>query len=497
MRDQIAKGAAWMVLFRLFDRSIGIVSTAVLARLLIPNDFGLVAMAMAVIVFIELATAFGFELALIQMRAPEREHYDTAWTLNLLVACGGAVVTALAAYPAAAFYGDDRVAPVMLAIGAAWLVSGFENVGTVNFRREMDFGAEFRWLAGKRVIAFVVTMAAAFALHSYWALVIGTAAGRVAGVLLSYALHPYRPRPNLSLARARELFSFSGWVFGNNVLNVALDRVPHFVVGRLFGAQSLGAYTVAAEIANLASTELIAPINRAMFPGYARLTGDPPLFRKTCIEATAVIMLIALPVCMGIAVLAGPFVRLLLGAQWGEAVPLIQVLAVAAAVSAITSNNIAAYLALGRPYLATLILGVWLVVLVIGMAVAGRGNGAIGVAWAELAAALASLAVSLPTLFTTIGIRAREYLGVFWRPLLASALMGWAIWAWLEPGFDADDALAASSQLLAGISIGCVVYPIAVAALWAFGRSRESVEAMLVRRAWDEVRTRAAARGAR
>src|SRR4029453_3506529 len=103
MRKQIATGAAWMVFFRLIDRSLGIISMAILARLLIPADFGLVAMAMSIIGLIELETEFSFEIALIQKASPERVHYDTAFTLNALLATGGAILTAGLAHPAAAF----------------------------------------------------------------------------------------------------------------------------------------------------------------------------------------------------------------------------------------------------------------------------------------------------------------------------------------------------------------------------------------------------------
>lgn len=495
MRGQIAKGAAWMVLFRLLDRSVGLISTAVLARLLLPNDFGLVAMAMSVIAIIELATAFSFEVALIQMAQPRRQHFDTAWTLNVLIALGGAAVTALAAAPAAAYYGDPRLTVVMLVIGAGWLIGGFENIGTVNFRREMNFAAEFRLMATKRMASFLVTLTCALVFRSYWALVIGMVSGRVIGVALSYLMHKFRPRPDLSCAR--ELFSFSGWMLVNSLLSVAAARAPHFVVGRSFGAQSLGAYTVAAEIAQLAQSELIAPINRAMFPGYARLISDPPLFRKTCVDATAAILLIALPVSVGIAVLAGPFVRLLLGAQWGEAVPIIQVLALAAAVSAMTSNNISIYLALGRPYLATGIQAMRLVALAAGIALAGQSLGVIGVAYAELGAAFASMVVSLATLFAATGVRPWAFFGALWRPLAASALMGWAILAAVNPGFAADSPGRAASQLLAGVVIGALVYPAAIALLWRLFGHAGSIEAQVVSRlltAWRE--RRAAARAA-
>src|SRR3954463_13224473 len=112
MKAEMAKGAAWMVLVRLFDRSIGLVSTALLARLLIPADFGLVAMAMSVIALIELATAFSFDIALIQKPDVVREHYDTAWTLNIAVAAAGAVLTIAAARPVALFYGDPRLVQI-------------------------------------------------------------------------------------------------------------------------------------------------------------------------------------------------------------------------------------------------------------------------------------------------------------------------------------------------------------------------------------------------
>lgn len=490
MSGEIARGAAWMVMFRLLDRSIGVVSTAILARLLIPADFGLVAMAMAIIAVIELATAFGFEIALIQKRDAGREHFDTAWTLNVIIAVLGAVVTVAAASPAASFYGDPRLVPVMLAIALAWMIYGFENIGTVNFRREMDFGAEFRFMAGKRLIAFVVTMTAAWLLQSYWALVIGSMTGRIAGVVLSYVMHPYRPR--FALSRTRELFSFSGWVLANNVVGVVLSKVPHFFVGRVFGAQAVGTYTVAAEIAQLAQTELIAPINRAMFPGYSRLVADPEAFRRTCLGATALIMLIVLPVSVGIAVLAGPFIRLLLGTQWGEAVPLIQVLACAGAVQALTSNNVSAYLALGRPHLATATLAARLVVLVAGIALLYGSHGVLGVAYAELWASLISMAVSLPTLFLTVRLSVGQYLRALWRPLLASAIMGWMVAQLAGTPFAELGAGQAMWELFGGTLLGMVTFPVIVATLWWAAGRPDAVEVDVVKKllsAWRERRS--------
>jgi PST family polysaccharide transporter len=477
MRAEIARGAAWMVLFRLFDRAVGVISTTVLARLLAPSDFGLVAMAMSVIAIIDCATAFSFEIALIQKADPGREHFDTAWTLNILVALGGAVVTAALAYPAALFYEHDSLAPVMFAIGAAWFVSGFENTGTVNFRREMNFSAEFRWMASKRLVAFLVTLVAAVTFRSYWALVIGSATGRIAGVAISYVVHPFRPR--LSLSKARELISFSGWLLANNIASVVFGRLPQVYVGHHFGAQRLGEYAVGSEIAQLAHTELVAPINRAMFPGYARLVNDPVTFRRVCTEATAAILLVVLPVSAAVAVLAQPMVRVLLGDQWNQAVPVIQILAFSGAIAALNSNMISAFVALGRPHLPTWVL-VTRVMVFVGLVLAFvRGHGLGAVAYAELAASAVSLMVGLSVLLTLLHLGVMDYLATLWRPLLASALAAGAVHFVVESVGASTTFSGALVQLVVGLLMGAAAYPLVLWMLWNAAGQPEAVETMI------------------
>jgi lipopolysaccharide exporter len=480
MKAEMARGAAWMVLFRLFDRSIGIISTVVLARMLLPADFGLVAMAMSVIAIIELATAFSFDVALIQKKDPTREHYDTAWTLNVMLATGGAAVTVAAAWPAAAFYGDPRLSLVMLAIGAIWLTAGFENIGTVNFRRQMDFGREFRFLAAKRVTSFVVTMVAAWMFQSYWTLIIGMAAGRLTGVVMSYAMEPFRPR--LALVHVRELFSFSSWMVLGNLAQVLMNRAPHIVVGRMFGAQSLGAYTVGSEIANLPHTELVAPVNRAMFPGLSRLTGDIDNFRKTCVDATAAIFLLVMPVSVGVALLAPQVVRILLGQKWPEAVPVIQVLAFAGAVSALTSNNMSAYQAMGKPKLSAATLLARMVLLLLGLWVLTNRYGVLGAAFAEVLAALGSLAVSVPILAHALKLSPLTYFAALVRPLIASLVMGFVLYLVL-PGGGLDASIVdAITWLVVGSLVGTLVYPPVIALLWLAAGRPQSVEVALFTR---------------
>lgn len=480
MNRQIASGVGWMVLFKMVHRGLGIVSTLILARLLVPADFGLVAMAMSVIAILELATSFSFEVALIQKRELQRVHYDTAWTLNAILSLGCAAATALLAYPAALFYDEPRLTMVMLVLAVGWVFAGFENTGIVDFRRQLDFRRDFYFLASKRALSFSITIALALTLRSYWALVIGTVAGRALGVALSYALHRYRPRP--SLQAARELFGFSGWMLANNILSVLQIRIPHFAVGRMLGSQPLGLLTVGAEIAQIPSTDLTAPINRVIFPGFSRLVGDAGQLRNTFLNVMAVTIMFALPAAVGIAAVAEPLVVAMLSAKWIDAVPVIQVLALAAGISVVTSNNGSAYLALGEPRLITLIAVVRLAVLV-PMAILLTGRiGLIGAAYAELGAAVFGLLASVPMLLRRLEISPRDYFARLWRPAIASALMAYAVRRLIEAFPDATSSLTALPVLALAVAAGIVAYFAALACIWLLAGRPPGAELLVIRR---------------
>jgi len=476
----IVRGAAWMVLFRMADRSLGVISTLILARLLVPADFGLVAMANSVIAVIELVTAFSFEIALIQKAEPERKHYDTAWTLNLLLGSACALSVALLAYPTAWFYGEPRLPPVMLILAAASLVGNFENVGTVDFRRKMDFRREFKFLALKRIAGFAVTVIAAFLLRSYWALLAGVVTGRIAGVVLSYAMQAYRPR--LALSAFRELIVFSRWVLFNNSILVAIVRVPHFVIGRLHGPQALGVYLMGSELGELTVSELAAPVTRAALPGYSRLTDNRESLKATFLDIGSIVLLFALPAAVGISVISDPLVRVLLGEKWLDVVPVLRLLAIAGVLIAAVSNSGSACVALGMPAMAAWFSAVRLVVLIVAVAALAPQRGTVGVAWAELLASAACLAASNLIAFRLLKLSWNEYVSRNWRLVVASLAMWWAVRILIDWTGPSSNAARAIRQLLLGVPAGAAVYVLVLLALWHLsGRPRGAESQVLSR----------------
>ena len=479
MKRAIVKGAVWMLLLRTAERSLGLVSILVLARLLVPADFGLVAMAMSVIAFVELGNSFGFELALIQREHPTRQHYDTAWTLQIIFGATCALLTAVLAYPTSWFYGDARLPLVMVVLAGGWLIQSFENIGVVDFRRQMNFSREFAFLGTKRVVGFTVTMSLALLFQTYWALVAGMVAGRVIGVGLSYALQPYRPR--WSLAARADLFSFSSWIFVVNLLAFASHRSSHFIVGRLHGSMALGLYTVGSEIAFLPATDLIAPINRAVFPGYARSTGNPEALRQNFLDVMGLLAILALPASFGVAAVAEPLVNTMLGEKWSEAVILVQILAITGAIHAATSNHYSAWLALGRTGVVAFVGAVHVALLFPLMLVFSQVLGVVGIAYAELSATVGSIIVECMLLSRVLRLPMRSYLAGLWRPVVAATFMVFVVTV-VRHELSGGSPTGSLMQLAVAVPIGLAVYTSTLLLLWmVVGRPR-GAEALIIER---------------
>lgn len=473
---RIAAGVGWMLGAKFFERSLGFVSTLVLARLLMPEDFGLVAMATSIWALLEIFTAFGFDMALIRDRGATREHYDTAWTFEVLLGAAIAALLAGLAVPTAAFFGEPRLVAVMLALAAAAAVQGCENIGVVAFRKELDFRREFLFLGLKKLAMVVTTISTALVLRNYWALVAGMLVGRAMGVGLSYALHPFRPR--LSLLRARELVGFSKWLLLTNLIGFVRTRFADFVIGRLSGASVLGIYSVGAELARLPTTELVAPINRAVFPAYALIASDLAALRREYLSVLGMIALVGLPAALGIAAVAPVAVATLLGGKWLPAIEVVQVLAVAGALHTLLSNSYSLFIAIDKPWIQAGVGAVHAVLLVLMLPVLGATMGLRGVLVATLVASCVLFPLSFAFVMRELGLAAADLARVLWRPALGSASM----YAVVSLHVSALGALADPLALAEAVALGGACYTGAVAALWMASGRCEGAEAAVLSR---------------
>lgn len=476
----MARGAFWMVLSKAVDRGLGFVSTVVLARVLVPADFGLVAMGTSLIAFLQLLAYFGVDTALLRDRETTPAHYNAVWTLNVATGALIALLMLALSFPAARFYHEPRVTLVICVLAASALLEGFENVGVVNFRKEMRFDREFRYLFARRLVSFSTTVSLAFVLRSYWALVAGMLAGRAARVLLSYLLVSFRPQ--FSLRSVGELMHFSMWLVLQNFLNFLRNRSSDFVIGRIAGSGALGLFSVAAEISNMPGTELVAPINRAILPGYMNLAKDPPALKREFLSVMSMVALIGVPAVAGFAVCAPFLVLLLLGPKWVQAADLIEILAFYGITQVMQTNAYAAFLAIGRPHVFVRITAIHvttLVVLLIGLT---SQYGLQGAAWAYVTASAIIMPIDFFLITRYMGLRPGAYVARLWRPVCGAALMYAGVRAFGPslPTAQVISTLESARSLLLCVVIGAPLYVGSVALLWlACGRPTSTAEGWL------------------
>jgi lipopolysaccharide exporter len=490
LNTRMAKGAIWMVVARLGDRTIGLVSIVIMGRLLNPADFGLVAMATAIVAMLELLGSFGFDTVLIQNPAASRSHFDTAWTFNLMFATVTAVALLFIAPLASAFYGEPRLTYVIRWLALAAIVQGFENIGIVIFRKELRFKQEFCLLFARRLIVFSVTIPLAFTLRNYWALVVGVVLSRVMSVILTYVMQrSYRPR--LSLSARGELFHFGKWMAIISFLGFLTTRCADFMVGKFSGPGPLGLFNMSNEIANLPTSDLIAPINRAVFPGYSKKAGDLTALRQSYLSVIGIIAILSLPAAFGIAAVADLIVPFMLGPKWNAAIPSLIVLSFYGVLLVFTSNGHYAYLALGRPRIPALLGATQLVILLPLVALGSIQMGALGAALGYLIAQVIFTPITLSILHKTLELRVIELLRVIQRPLIAATVMLAAVrMTVMIVNIPQTSTLFMFTLLLVCVATGVLVYLTMVSGMWWLASKPEAAETSIVKFILERIRLR-------
>jgi O-antigen/teichoic acid export membrane protein len=482
MLGRTMRGAGWVVAWRMVTRILGLASTLVLVRLLAPDDFGLMALATSFALALDICLSLGVEDQIVRTTNPRPELYNTAFTLNLLRSLLVAIVVVLSAAPAARFFSDARLEPVLLAIAVSAAAAGLTNVGAVEFRRHMVFEKEFQLQLLPRLAGIAVTIGGALVLRSHWALVCGILVNRAGVVVMGYVLHPFRPR--LGLSAWRELAGVSAWSWAVSATSVLRDRVDSLVIGRTLAPVQVGVFAVGMEVATLPTTEVVDPICRACMPGFASAlrTGGADEVAEAYLRIVALIALLTLPAGFGISLVAGPVVALAFGQDWLSAVPVVAVLG--AAWTLTLFGNVSAALLNARAMLRTLLCtaGLSALLRVPMMLVLIPRYGLTGAALAIAVVLAAEHLLMVGFALRILRMSPGRLLGRVLRPILATAAMTLVMWSaglgWAAPPASAG---VASWQLLGGVALGVTSFVAAMGALWTMAGNPDGAEADMLR----------------
>ncbi|WP_265941702.1 oligosaccharide flippase family protein [Dechloromonas sp. A34] len=459
MSGKIFTGAIIVVAMRWTDRLVGLVSTLVLARLLVPDDFGVVAMASIYTGLIDVLLDLGVVAALIHKGKCDSDDYSTAWTVRLLQTALAALIICATAQFVANYYNDQRVTLVLFLMAATTVVGGFENIGIVAFQKDMKFGLDFQFFFLRRIAGFVSTLAFAWYFESYWALPIGALIGRLTGVALSYSMHPLRPR--LTLKRFHSIWSLSKWMLIRSIGAYFDSRLDKLIIGGRSDAATIGAYSLADEIAAMPSSELLAPLGRVLFPAFVEARDKPQELQRSFLLALSVQAMIALPAATGLALVADDAVVVLLGERWISAIPFVETLAMIYGVTAI--SHAAGYLLLTLGKIRSMAIFIWIQVglFALGALTFFLHSTPLAIAqWRLVVTACSVMGFVAMVVISVETLKAQHILAAVWRPSIATVMMALVLYA-----LPFDD-LTPLASLLLRCCLGGASYTVFLIGLW-------------------------------
>jgi O-antigen/teichoic acid export membrane protein len=479
IRTRIAKGAVWLTATRVLVNLITLASTLLLARMLIPADFGLVAIATTISAIINSVTDLSLAAALIQHKNPQDEHLHSAWSLNVARGAILALMICGLSVPIARLYGDSRLVVILMLIGAMTLVAGIANPKLALFSRDLIFWQEFIVGVAQRVIGFVVAIVVALLFRSYWALVAGMAATQVSATILSYLLIPYRPR--IRLAHARELLSFSVWLSLGQAINTLNWKFDYLMIGYFLGSIPLGYYTVGDSLAGMPTREATTPLAQTLFPGFARLTDAPPRLGLAYMRAQSLLSAAALPAGCGFAIIAKPLILLTMGSKWLPAVIVIQLLAGVFAFQTLSTTLQPLALAMGRTRdllirdVANFLIRVPLVI--IGMLT----GGLVGIVAARCASGLIGTLINMAMVYRLVALPLQTQLAVNARSLISVIVMIIGTTPINLLMNDTGGTLHLIAKITVIVLAGMIIYLSATYSMWRIagrpqGPEREAIE---------------------
>jgi O-antigen/teichoic acid export membrane protein len=484
LRQKAVKGVVWSAIQSWGRQAISFIVFALLARLLAPEVFGLVALAGVFLAFTQVFLDQGFADAIVQREHLDPEHLDTAfWTnlgIGLLLTLLGIAVAGLVAD----LFNQPQLTPIIRWLSLSFLLRALSAVQEAIFRRNLAF----KPLAVRTLIAGavggLVGVTMAFMGFGVWSLVGQQLVDSLVQVIVLWLASDWRPRINFSAKHFKDLFSFGINVVGINILNFLNTRSDDLLIGYFLGPVALGYYSIAYRLLQIVTQLLIGVINGLAMPVFSRLQGEPEQLRKAFYSAIQLSSLVAFPAFLGLSVLAPELLVVLFGKQWAPSIPVMQILSLVGLLYAGFYFNGPVIMAVGKP--------TWNLGLTLLQAVCNVVAFAIAVRWGIVAVAAAyairsylMAPITIWVVHHLVRIEIATYLRQYAAPLVGGLIMVIAILGTKHFLID-----IVNSHTLLGISVvlGFLLYPatISLIAPKLFGRLIELFRSAFPQTSWKK-----------
>jgi PST family polysaccharide transporter len=468
-------GFAWTGLSQLAIQVIQFGVTIALARLLFPEDFGLVGMAAVFTEAIGMLSGLAFAPAIVQRKKLREEHLSTGFWAGIIAGLILFLAAAASAGPLADFYGREIIAHIVILSSVGFLTGPFGSIHRALLTRELEFKKLTLSEIGATITSAAVSISLAlFGLGPY-SLVLGALVGTVTSSTILWFLHPWNPVMMFSWKAFRELFSYSKNVLGNDLVNYLGANVDYLLVGRFLGAHVLGVYTLAYRLVTIPLRKISGVISKVTFPTFSILQDDDRRLRDAYVRTVRLLALISVPALAILGMTARDLIVVIFSEKWLEAVVAVKVLIFVGMLKSIGTLVGSVVLAKGRPDLELKWNLALLPLLGVGIYFS-LPYGIKGVSYAYLIIYSAFFPVVMRLTNATIGLSDLRYYRAYMPAFITSALMMLSIMIYYHYLLEPLD-VGSLGKLMSAASVGILVWIISLEYL--FPRDRDQLISVL------------------
>lgn len=318
----VLKSSGFLLAIQFLQRTLGIVSTLILARLLAPEHFGIVALVTIALQFFELLVETGNQQYIIQKDRVDDDDLNTAWTLDILMKSGIAVLIVLASPVIARYFETPALTPALAVASLALPIRALKTPELMMLARNLDYRPVFWLNLWQKGVAFVCVVTIALVHASHWAIIIGNLISAAILAAGSYRVCAFRPR--VSLKRVGRQWHFSRWLLMRGLVGFTRSQIDNLMVSKLFGSSSLGGYNLVRELSILPAVSVIIPVSEPLLAAIAKGRNDTAIQAYRIRFSLALMTSVLLPITVFMSLYPVPIVTLLLGERWSVYAPLLR-----------------------------------------------------------------------------------------------------------------------------------------------------------------------------
>lgn len=349
IKKKAAKGMGWTYLSFGLAKILNLVTISILARLLVPEHFGVVSLATLTMDYLSVINDLGLSAALIQKRERIDESASIAFILNVIAGAILTLIIFLIAPYAALFFKEPQVTSVLQFLGLTFIITALGSVQNVLLQRELNFRKKIIPEIGSTVIKAIISISLAFAGFGVWALVFGQLAGVAFSSLLLWIIVPWRPKFFWDSNIVKDMLKYGLSIMGNNAMSIWEDSFDYFVIGLIYTPTALGVYTLAYKLPQTLVLNILWIMTAVLFPAFSSLQNQIDALKESFLTVMRYVELLVTPICLGMIIAADPLIRIAFGEQWLDAIPILRVLSLYVWVVSIGFHVGDVYKAIGRP----------------------------------------------------------------------------------------------------------------------------------------------------